>query len=43
VLTVQGSCNNSAKNSIYFTKWAKLYQTKFDDDPDNQDQDDEDP
>jgi hypothetical protein len=33
VLTVQGSCNGTARNSIYFTKWAKLHQTKFDDDP----------
>jgi hypothetical protein len=48
VLTVQGSCNNTNKNSIYFTKWAKLHQTKFDDDPEggneNEDEnDDEDP
>ena len=34
VFTVQGSCNNSARNSIYFTKWSKLHQTKYDDDPD---------
>jgi hypothetical protein len=31
VMTVQGSCNGTAKNSIYFTKWTKLHQTKFDD------------
>jgi len=31
-MTVQGSCNGSSKNSIYFTKWTKLHQTKFDDD-----------
>ncbi len=42
VFTVQGSCNNSNKNSVYFTKWAKLYQTKYDDDPEGN-QDDEDP
>jgi hypothetical protein len=33
VFTVQGSCNNTSKNSVYFTKWAKLHQTKYDDDP----------
>jgi ribosome assembly protein RRB1 len=33
VFTIQGSCNNSAKNSIYFTKWSGLCQTKYDDDP----------
>ena len=33
VFTVQGSCNNTNKNSVYFTKWAKLHQTKYDDDP----------
>jgi len=42
VFTVQGSCNNTSKNSIYFTKWSKLHQTKFDDDPEGND-DDEDP
>lgn len=42
VFTVQGSCNNSNKNSIYFTKWSKLHQTKYDDDPEGND-DDEDP
>jgi len=39
VFTVQGSCNNSIKNSIYFTKWAKLHQTKYDDDPEGNDDD----
>jgi hypothetical protein len=34
VYTVQGSCNSSNKNSIYFTKYIKLHQTKYDDDPD---------
>ena len=34
VFTVQGSCNNSNKNSIYFIKWSNLCQTKYDDDPD---------
>ena len=34
IYTVQGSCNNTAKNSIYFTKWSNLCQTKYDDDPD---------
>jgi hypothetical protein len=48
VLTIQGSCNNTNKNSLYFTKWTKLHQTKFDDDPDGGDEDkdeneDEDP
>jgi hypothetical protein len=33
ILTVQGSCNNTNKNSIYFTKWSNLCQTKYDDDP----------
>lgn len=33
VFTVQGSCNNTAKNSIYFMKWSNLCQTKYDDDP----------
>lgn len=34
MFTVQGSSNNTARNSIYFTKWSKLHQTKYDDDPD---------
>lgn len=42
VFTVQGSCNNTDKNSIYFMKWANLSQTKFDDD-DEVNEDDEDP
>lgn len=32
--TVQGSSNNTQKNSIYLTKWCKLHKTKYDDDPD---------
>jgi hypothetical protein len=45
VLTVQGSCNGSNKNSIYLTKWIKLHQTKYDDDPEgeNENEDDDDP
>jgi ribosome assembly protein RRB1 len=46
VLTVQGSCNGTGKNSLYFTKWSRLHQTKFDDDPDapeNANEEDEDP
>lgn len=46
VMTVQGSCNGTGKNSLYFTKWSRLHQTKFDDDPDapeNENEDDEDP
>lgn len=34
VYTIQGSCNNTNKNSLYFSRWTKLHQTKFDDDPD---------
>jgi ribosome assembly protein RRB1 len=34
VYTVQGSSNNTQKNSIYLTKWRKLHKTKYDDDPD---------
>jgi hypothetical protein len=34
VFTVQGSSNNTQKNSIYLTKWTKLHKTKYDDDPD---------
>lgn len=41
IFTVQGSCNNTAKNSLYFTKWSNLCQTKYDDDPEAND--DEDP
>jgi hypothetical protein len=33
VYTVQGSSNNTQKNSIYLTKWRKLHKTKYDDDP----------
>lgn len=33
VYTVQGSSNNTNKNSIYLTKWRKLHKTKYDDDP----------
>jgi ribosome assembly protein RRB1 len=46
VMTVQGSCNGTGKNSLYFTKWSRLHQTKYDDDPDapeNENEDDEDP
>jgi hypothetical protein len=47
-MTIQGTCNNTNKNSLYFTKWTKLHQTKYDDDPEggneNEDEnDDEDP
>lgn len=38
VYTIQGSCNGTSKNSIYFSKWTKLHQTKFDDDPDAEDE-----
>lgn len=34
VYTVQGSSNESTDNSIYLTKWWKLHRTKYDDDPD---------
>lgn len=46
VLTVQGSCNGTNHNSIYFTKWNKLHRTKYDDDPEQYEEDehaDEDP
>ena len=39
VFTVQGSCNNSNKNSLYFIKWTNLCQTKYDDDPELNDED----
>lgn len=31
---MQGSSNNTQNNSVYLTKWRKLYKTKYDDDPD---------
>jgi hypothetical protein len=34
VYTVQGSSNNTNTNFVYLTKWRKLHQTKYDDDPD---------
>lgn len=39
VFTVQGSCNNTDKNSIYFMKWSNLCQTKYDDDPEGNEDD----
>ncbi len=41
VFTVQGTCNNTAKNSIYFIKWSRLCQTKFDDDPQGNEEEEE--
>ena len=39
VYTVQGSCNNTKKNSIYLTKWLKLQKTKFDSELDGEEAD----
>jgi hypothetical protein len=33
VYTVQGSCNNTKNNYIYLNKWTKLHRTRYDDDP----------
>jgi len=35
IYTVQGSCNNSKSNFVYLNKWTKLHKTRFDDDPEN--------
>lgn len=46
VYTVQGSCNNTKNNFIYLNKWTKLHRTRFDDDPEAGDEEenvDEDP
>lgn len=46
VYTVQGSCNNTKNNFIYLNKWTKLHRTRFDDDPEAADEEenvDEDP
>jgi hypothetical protein len=39
VYTVQGSCNNTKNNYVYFNKWTKLHRTKFDDHPEDGDSD----
>lgn len=41
IFTVQGSCNTTSKNSIYLTKWSNLCQTKYDDDPEVEEEDPE--
>lgn len=41
VYTVQGSCNNTKNNFIYFNKWTKLHRTRFDDDPEAADDEEE--
>lgn len=43
VFTVQGTCNNTNKNSIIFMKWSNLCQTKYDDDPEGNEENDEEP
>ena len=40
VFTVQGSCSNTDKNSVYFAKWSQLHRTKYDDMPDPSDEND---
>lgn len=41
VYTIQGTCNNTKKNSICLTKWLKLQRTKFDSEIDGEEVDNE--
>lgn len=40
VYTVQGSSNNTKNNYVYLTKMARLHRTKFDDEPEAEEEGD---